>query len=340
MLRQRSRTMHCLLAAAWVLVLVAYASGADAQRDAAGKLADAPAFFVTLGTGGGPILQTERGQPANAVVVGEAIYLFDTGDGTQREMVLAHLPLAKVRAIFLSHHHIDHNAGLAPLLLARWLLYNDSPLPVVGPPGTKELLQGIAAGYRVSEVARLGTHAAPKPPIAATLAGVDMPPEMNTPQVVYADENFRVLAITNDHYHFTQPAGETPVARSYSFRIETAHRVMVYSGDTGSSPHLLALAQGADLLVTEAIDLDRAAVSVQHLAKTSAEADSLMGHMREDHLTPEAIGRMAEQARVKQLVLTHLSGARDGEKDFSHYTLGIDKSYHGPVHIANDLDRW
>ena len=333
----RNTFLACAFAPFFALSAGAQGTGASL---AAAKLADLPATFVTLGTNGGPVVHLDRSEPANAVVVGDAIYLFDTGEGTERQMLLAHLPVAKLRAIFISHHHIDHNAGLAPLLLSRWLLYNQSPLPIIGPPGTKDLLKGIAVGYHVSEVAKIATNGMIRPPIASTLAGVDIAAEMNKPQLIYSDENIRVLAITNAHYHFTQPAGEEPLARSYSFRIETAHRVFVYTGDTGPSPHVVTLAQDADVLVTESIDVERAAASVRRLTKTPAEFEGAMVHMREDHMTPDEIGQMAEEAHVKQVVLTHLSGAIDGEKDFTGYIRGIDKYYHGPVHLANDADRW
>ena len=334
--------------ALWLVVLLApvrfvaaqaQVPSSDASAPAA-ALADLPAAFITLGTNGGPILQVDRSEPANAVVVGNSIYLFDTGEGAGYQMLRSHLAVANLKAIFISHHHIDHNAGLAPILLMRWLSNLDGKLTVVGPPGTKNLLNGIASGYRVSEVARIAANGTPLPPIASTLAGVDLAPEMDKPTLVYADRNLRVLAITNNHLHFVQPAGEEPLARSYSYRIETAHRTFVFTGDTGPSPHLVTLAQGADVLVSEDSDVSRADAAARRVAKSPAEFDAAIQHFREDHLTPEEVGRIAEQAHVKEVILTHLSGARGGDKDFSGFTLGIDKYYHGPVHVANDLGRW
>ena len=322
------------------LLLAALFLSTASTAQAPTKLADLPAVFVTLGTGGGPVLQTERSQPANAVVVGDNVYLFDAGDGVQRQLALAHLPVARIRAIFLSHHHIDHDSGLAPLLLARWLLYNDKPLPILGPPGTVGLINGIATAYRSAEVARLSENAPIKPSIASTLAPKDLAPEINAPELVYQDENLRVLAITNDHYHFSQPPGQQPLARSYAYRIETAHRTFVFTGDTGPSPHVELLAQNADVLVSEVINLVSAADASRALARSPAEFDGLMEHMRQDHLAPQAVGELAAKAHVKELVLTHLAGFRDGDRDLTPYTQGIDKFFHGPVHLANDLDRW
>ena len=102
------------------------------------------AQFVTLGTGGGPVIRVKRSEPANAVVVNGSVYLFDVGDGVQRQLAAAGLPLASVKAVFISHHHMDHNAGLGPLMMSRWLFDPLPALPVIGPPGTRAMTAGIA----------------------------------------------------------------------------------------------------------------------------------------------------------------------------------------------------
>ena len=141
-MRPWARTVPLL---AWGVMLVA---PANAERDEPPpKLQEARAEFVTLGTGGGPLTRLNRSQPANAVVVGADIYLFDVGDGVQRQMMASGLPLRDVRAIFISHHHIDHNGDLAPLLITRWLFSSHEPVPVLGPPGTVAMVVKIAEAY-------------------------------------------------------------------------------------------------------------------------------------------------------------------------------------------------
>ena len=63
---------------------------------ALGLLSSASAFaqpstapWVTLGTSGGPAVQRERSQIANALVTRGGSYLFDVGNGVQRQMALA-----------------------------------------------------------------------------------------------------------------------------------------------------------------------------------------------------------------------------------------------------------
>lgn len=309
-------------------------------KPAAAQQVRARAEFVTLGTGGGPVIRLRRSQPANAVVVGDAVYLFDTGDGVQRQLRAAGLAVPNVRAIFISHHHLDHNAGLGPLLASRWLFNSYRPLPVFGPPGTTAMLAGLAQAYRPVELAPITIGGPAKPAIAATIAASDLAPELDQPTLIYEDRNVRVLAVTNGHYHF--PPGEAArFSRSYAFRIEAGGRAIVYTGDTGWSDNLVRLARGADLLVAEVIDM-RAMESVLRRASDlpPAALGPMLAHMIEDHLTPEQIGRLAAAARVGRVVLTHLAPGMDEEPDTSGYTTGIAGHYRGPVTVANDLDRF
>jgi ribonuclease BN (tRNA processing enzyme) len=163
---------------------------------------------------------------------------------------------------------------------------------------------------------------------------------MNAPTLVYEDENIRVLAVTNAHFHF--PPGEAArVSRSYSFRIEAGGRSIVYTGDTGWSDNLVRLAQGADLLVTEVIDMNAMEVALRRAPDLPAAAlGPMLAHMVQDHLTPDQVGRLAAAAHVGRVVLTHLAPGNDDEPDTRGYTAGIFGHYRGPVTVANDLDRF
>ena len=66
---------------------------------------------------------------------------------------------------------------------------------------------------------------------------------------------------------------------------------IAYSGDTRSTRSLVKLAKGADLLVHEATLMDELAERAK----------------RDGHSTPSQAARIAKQARVKRLILTHVS---------------------------------
>jgi ribonuclease BN (tRNA processing enzyme) len=96
-------------------------SGAARRTDAAARL-------VLLGTGGGAHPKARRCGYANAVVVGDAVYLVDCGEGVHRQLWRAGLTVNErlapgrplVRAIFVTHLHADHIMDLANLVQGSW----------------------------------------------------------------------------------------------------------------------------------------------------------------------------------------------------------------------------
>jgi len=297
------------------------------------------AVFVTLGTGGGPRVQTKRAQPANAVIVNGAVYLFDTGAGVQRQMAEAGIDLANLRGIFLSHHHIDHVGGLSSLLVNRWVNARYSAIPVIGPPGTSAMVGMDIAAARQIELAPVNI-AANIPPLAGTVAARDLPMVADSPIEIYSDENIRVLAVTNAHYHFPAGSESAVKARSYAFRIEAGGHSIVYTGDTGPSAHVELLAKDADLLVSEVMDYPAIAASLGEMALPPGALDGILKHLRLSHLTPDDVGELAARANVGGVVLTHLVPGLDGEPSVLGYLQGLASHYSGPVVVARDLQRF
>lgn len=296
--------------------------------------------LVTLGTGGGPIVQTKRSQPANAIVAGGLVYLFDTGEGTQRALRAAELPLAKVRAVFLTHHHLDHVGGLGPIIVNRWILGLKQPLLIFGPPGTRELVAGLVAAAAPTERAPLRLGGGTSVPLSSTVVAADADAVVgDRPVEIYRDDRIRVLAIKLDHFHHADGSRDT-VAQSFGFRIETGGRSIVISGDTGPSAALEKLAQGADLLLSEVMDRPAIAAAVGKIEMPPAARAGFLRHMDLDHLTPVQVGDIAARAGVKAVVLTHLVPGLDGEQDTSGYTAGLSRHFSGPVTVANDGDRF
>ena len=82
------------------------------------SIQDGKSRLILLGTGGGPT--PNRAAPAQVIMVGNAAYVIDCGNGVARQLVLAGVPLNALRAVFLTHHHSDHNADYGNLLLLAW----------------------------------------------------------------------------------------------------------------------------------------------------------------------------------------------------------------------------
>ncbi|MCZ8322815.1 MAG: MBL fold metallo-hydrolase [Novosphingobium sp.] len=301
---------------------------------------------ITLGTGGGPSYRDKRAMSSNAVVVGKDVYLVDTGDGLMHRYASAGLDVGQVKAVFITHHHFDHNADLGALLTFRWLA-NDligaqsPPLPVIGPPMTVGFVQHLAAAFRPTELAPVTIGGTEPGPIALTVNAMDLPGDLLEPKVIYRDDKVTVTAVLNNHYHYQAGSLSDRNARSYAFRFDTADRSIVFTGDTGPSPRVEALARGADILVAEVIDLP--SIERQWRSRDGsdgAQVDALIAHLRQDHLTPEDVGKMASSAKVGMVVLNHLVPGYDDETDPEIYARGVRRYFTGRVVVANDLDRF
>jgi ribonuclease BN (tRNA processing enzyme) len=288
---------------------------------------------VTLGTAGGPILQKERAQSSNLLVVNDTLYLIDVGDGVTRQLVQSGFNYRQVGTIFITHLHSDHTAGLASLLVAQWDSQRRAPINIYG-SGAEALVKGAIAFLTPN--AEIRWTEGKKTPMAAIFRGHDV-----APGLIYQDENVRVSAVENTHFNF--PAGSPPYGKykSYSYRFETPTRVVVFTGDTGPSDALTDFAKGADVLVSEGGGAGDAVEALKRSqrwqAMTPAEQEGYLRHMREEHVTPEDIGKMAAKAGVKTVVLTHLGPPLVPNDDRQRLVDGVRAHFSGRIVLAKDL---
>src|SRR3954468_19211834 len=97
---------------------------------------------VFLGTSGSAPT-ARRATSALLVRRGGERLLFDCGEGTQRQLLQSSVGLVDLREVFLTHYHLDHWLGLPGMLKSFALRDRDVPLTVYGPPGLKDLFQGL-----------------------------------------------------------------------------------------------------------------------------------------------------------------------------------------------------
>lgn len=320
--------------------LIAMSATVSAQQVSSAAVAQAPAStrLILLGTGAGPVPRKDRSQPANLLVVGGRPYLIDAGNGVARQLAHAGFATADVRNVFITHHHIDHNADIGALMSFTWIEDNKRnrpdtpPVRFYGPPATAELVAAAQSFLGVSE--RIFRSGVPMRPSAQRFEGHDF----SVDGVVYRDDQIVVTAAENTHYHHAPDSPSVGKDKSYSLRFDTPGRSIVFSGDTGPSEALERLAADADVLVCEVLDLEATMKEVEATMKLPpAMVPAVRRHMAEQHLTPEQVGQLAQKARVKMVVLTHFSPGVDGQTDVSHYVDGVRKHFKGPVIAGRDL---
>ena len=126
--------------------------------------------------------------------------------------------------------------------------------------------------------------------------------------------------------------------RSYAYRFDTPERSVVFSGDTGPSDSLMQLAEGADVLVIEVIDLEHQFDVVREMSGLpDDQLTVVMDHMAREHITPDQVGLLAAKASVGQVILTHVVPGLDSDQDMTAYINGVRQHYRGPVQLGFDL---
>lgn len=300
------------------------------------------ATWITLGTSGGPAVQVARSQIANALVVNGAVYLFDLGNGVQRQMALAGLSEGDIKAVFISHHHLDHNADLGPLMVTHRTFFR-GVLPVIGPAGTRQLVDGLALANAPTVLAAFPTAGPDKPPLRDLFTVTEVPEAQQTATLVFEDDNVKVWAIGVDHY---QQAPSIPLAHmpdAVAYRVEAGGRTFVFTGDSGPSARLDELVRGADVLISEIVDPPAIAANILKSMKGPAPAltKAIIDGMKVNHLTAENVGRMAAQGKVGEVVLTHfVPSPEDAKGGAAAYARALRREFKGRVTMARDLGRY
>jgi ribonuclease BN (tRNA processing enzyme) len=242
--------------------------------------------LILLGTAGGPTPKPNRAAPAQAVVIDDQVYIVDCGNGVARQMVLAGLRLDALRALFITHHHSDHNADFGNLLLLAWSNNLAKPVDCFGPPPLRRMTRQFLALNDSDIKTRMADEG------RTDLQKLIRPHDIDRADEIYSDALVRVRCALVDH---------PPVRPSLAYRFDGPDRSIVFSGDTAPSDALVSLAAGADVLVHEVMHLP----ALDALIATEPNAATLREHLLASHTLTSQVGKIATRAGVKTLVLSH-----------------------------------
>ncbi|THD64535.1 MBL fold metallo-hydrolase [Phenylobacterium sp.] len=265
------------------------AGGGAALAMPCGGLAQAAAGrsrLILLGTAGGPSPKPNRAAPANAIVVDGATYVIDCGNGVARQMALAGLSLGSIGCVFVTHQHSDHNADYGNLLLLAWATNLTTRVETYGPPPLREMTRLFLELNAYDIKTRMADEG--RPPLKDLIA----PHEITAGGLVMQDGRVKVTAALVRH---------PPVEPALAYRFDCPDRSIVFSGDTQPSENLVALAKGADVLVHEVMYLP----ALERLIAAEPNAKTLREHLLASHTSAQDVGRIAAEAGVKTLVLSH-----------------------------------
>lgn len=295
--------------------------------------------FIVLGTSSGPNSEANRAQPANALIVDGQVWLIDAGDGAVAQLAKAGHALGTVRGVFLSHLHFDHTGGMFAVIGLRAQLQQRGPFQVYGPPGTQALVDGLLAAAAPGMLAGYGI---PGESWTAAIEAVEL-----TDGSTLSLPGIEVTVAENTHYRLAEGDQRQPDGTGLSLRFDLADRSIVYTGDTGPSDGLVGLAQGADLLISEMIDVD-AVLAQMGMGGEGRAAAALAGepmsgferHMYLHHMTPTQVGELARDAAVGRVIATHYAPNPTNAGQAQGYLDKIAASYDGSAELATDLARY
>lgn len=271
-----------------------------------------------LGRGGGCPSPGGAG-PGFLVEIGGSRVLLDCGSGVAGRL-LDVCPLDALDAVVLSHLHADHVLDVVTLaygLLARAQVGDGTVqpkrIPLYLPRDETATLAGISAAYG-HPTWRLVDIPDASPAYRSLVADLAAQPDLVLALLPPVEYNLDGAFVVGDCHVTTRAMRHG--APTAAMRVEADGATVVYSADTGPTPALAELAQGADLFICEAM----AAASGPRFFDA--------------HLTPAEAGAAAKDAHVGALVLTHLSPFADEAAIIAEAAA----AFGGPVWAAHEGD--
>jgi ribonuclease Z len=292
--------------------------------------------LVVLGTGS-QVPSRERTQNGYFLRWDDEGFLFDPGEGTQRQMIYAGLAARSITRLCVTHFHGDHCLGV-PGVVQR-LSLDDVPHPVRAHYPASGQTYFTRLRYAASFFERAELLEEPIEEDGLLSVGsfgqlwarrLEHPIESFGYQLIEPDGR-RMLPDKLAAYGVTGPdVGRLQRAGSLQVGDRTVHvddvselrpgQRFAFIMDTRLCENVLRLADGADLLVIESTYLS----SESELAR------------RFGHLTARQAARVAAECGVRKLVLTHFS-QRYLEPERFHEEAAAEFS--GEIVVASDLSR-
>ena len=235
--------------------------------------------------------------------------LIDCGEGTQVAMKKAGFSAKPIDVMCFTHYHADHISGLPGMLLTMGNAERVEPLTMIGPKGLERVVEALRT-------------IAPELPFEIRYIGIDGP-EMTIELNGYVIHAFRVnhnvvcygytLEIKRAGLFNVEAAKQLPIPKNYWGRLQHGETVayegctytpdmvmgeprkgikLTYCTDTRPTQSLVEAAKGSDLLICEGM---------------YAEPEKLAKAKQYKHMTFYEAARVAKDAEVGQLWLTHFS---------------------------------
>jgi len=241
-----------------------------------------------------PLPGPDRAQSCIAINAGERLYIVDAGAGSAVNLNLGRIDMGHLEAVFLTHFHSDHIAAIGDFNLNSWVAGRRQPLEIFGPVGVDRVVEGLNELYALDRGYRVAHHGAEMLPPQLHI----LHPRTIEPGVVLDEAGLVVTAFEVDH---------SPVDPAMGYRFDYSGRSVVVSGDSVKIDSLIEAAQGADLLLHDAISLP-IVKALENAARTAGleRQAKILYDIQDYHAPAASLAEIAEATGVRKLAVYHL----------------------------------
>lgn len=275
---------------------------------------------VLLGTGV-PIPNPARAKASTLIVAGGKTFMVDTGPGSAGR--LAENGYRSVDHILYTHFHLDHYGDLGSVLFRRGGDNPEHPQSVLGPKGTKDVVEKVVASVAIDESYRIAHHGDKwsKQAMQATVQEFES-------GVIFDEGGVKITMFNVNH---------EPVVPAVGYRFDYEGKSIVVSGDTMKSDHLIAAAKDCDLLIHEALNPNAFKRILPALKRARPRQAAMLEDLMTHHTPTLEVAEVAKAVNAKKLVLTHLVPSFPPEDDPEKmFVRGMSDIYSGPIVVGRD----
>lgn len=277
---------------------------------------------ITVGTGTPKYSDTQT-SASTLIQYKGGYYLVDSGDGSYRNLEASDFDFAKLTALLMTHHHMDHTSDFFDILIKSFLA-NDDPIELIGPPRTQLFVDFFNSVYLDDLLYRkTNIKAVDESYKERILAYVETREVIEADSITMDGLNIQAQEISHTMYNL-------------SYRFDGGGESIVVTGDVNYDEALISFAKDADILVIDG-------TLYKENVESNAESKEYLRPFYDyggdfevsPHLTFDEMVDIAVEANVATLVVTHYNSASQARIDLS--IKKIKERFDGQVIYATDM---
>lgn len=275
-----------------------------------------------------------------AVIVDGQLLQFDMGAKTLEHLEKVHISPIRIEYLFFTHLHIDHITDFTEY---SYIYSPRTNVQIFGPVHTKAMVEATLGIQSVHRKDHDSLGLSPFKELSIE--------EIAEAGVILETSDFTVTAASTVHH-------ASNVLKSYAYRVDSKYGSVVISGDTAPTPNVVELAMDADILIHESAYAESSVLmsSSINLGVTHDTQKKLIRlenglrnspqdmHWIQQHSSSLEVGKVAQTAKVKKLIVYHYVARQGLPLDIStestvksEYIASIRENYEGPLVMSEPL---